>query len=314
MRRLWVLVGSALSASAPALAEGAPELGWVGPECSSFAPAFQEKLVASLAPEERAKLSGAVSVERRGEKLEVALELALSGTPLGARRIEVKSCSAAVDTAAVAASLAVFSATETPPEPKPQAVSAPVLAPSAAPPPAPRREPPVPPRPSLDPYAGVLLAVDVGALPDLAPGAALELGLGFGRFSAGLLGAVSLAERYDVDAAGRVRLQLWSATVRGCYAVYGWRQLRADTCAGARLLNMRGRGEGFDVDREGSLVAWAPLLGLDLALRAPAPLEWRLELDGSAPLSRQRFVVRSREVARLEPLTLGARLGALVRF
>jgi len=297
----------------------AAELRWAGPECTSAGPVFEAKLASLITPEERARLSGSVSVERRGEALGVLLSLELAGTPLGQRDIQVTSCAAAADTAAVAASLSVFSASEPPPAPEPTPVAStppPVVAPAPSPaPPSPANEarPPTAAAP-LELRAGLFASAERGALPHLAPGAALELGLGWGRLSLGLLGGLSLTQRHDVDTNGRVRLKLWSAAARGCYAAYAGHPFRTELCAGARLIQTRGQGEGFDVDREGSLLALAPLLGLDLALRAPRRLEWRLELEASTPLSRQRFVVRSREVARLDAVVLGARFGALVRF
>jgi len=138
--------------------------------------------------------------------------------------------------------------------------------------------------------------------------------LGIGRFSAALLGGASLAQDHVVDAAGSVRLRLWSAQARGCYAPFATELARLDACAGLRMFWTRGQGQGFPINRDGSLLALGPSMQLDFSVRAPAPLEWRLELEASAPLSRQRFVVRAREAARLEAVTLSGRLGPVVRF
>jgi hypothetical protein len=58
----------------------------------------------------------------------------------------------------------------------------------------------------------------------------------------------------------------------------------------------------------------APLVGLDFSVRAPSSVEWRLELDGTAPLARHRFLVDGREVSRAAAVVAGVRLGAVLRF
>lgn len=313
MRRSWAIACGLLATSRLALAD-APALDWVGPECAGSRVTFESKLAELIAPGERAQLSGRVRIERRGGRLGITLSLAFAGAALGERRIDVKTCAAAADTAAVTASLAVFSATKEPVAAVPEAKV------SREPPPVTNEAPPSAPRPArLAPApelrAGLLGSLQSGALPAIAPGVAVELGLGLGGpVSAALLGSVSLAQEHEVDATGSVSLRLWSAQARACYAPRSAELLRLDTCAGVALLGARGQGRGFPISRDGSLLAFAPAVQLDLSLRAPAPLEWRLELEAAAPLSRQRFVVREREVARFAPITLSGRFGPLVRF
>lgn len=312
MRRSWAIAGSLLAASRLALAD-APALSWAGPDCADSQAAFESRLAALVAPSERARLSGHVRVERRGGKLGVSLSLALAGVPLGERRLDVKTCAAAADTAAVAASIAVFSATE-PAAPPPLAENAALETRATASPPAPASRPAPPRLRAVERRVGLLAAVDAGALPNVAPGAAVELGVGLGRISAALLGGLTLAQNHDIGAGGSVSLRLWSAQARACYAPLAAERLRLDTCAGVRLFWARGQGRGFPIDHDGSLLALAPAVQLDFSLRGPAPLEWRLELEASAPLSRQRFLVREREIARFEPVMLSGRLGPVLRF
>jgi hypothetical protein len=49
-------------------------------------------------------------------------------------------------------------------------------------------------------------------------------------------------------------------------------------------------------------------------VRAPRSVEWRLELDGTAPLARHRFLVDGREIARAAAVVAAVRLGAVLRF
>jgi len=311
MRRSWALACSLISVSRAAPA--APDLRWAGPECGDAQPTFESKLAALVAPSDRAQLSGQVSIERRGAALSVTLSLELGEKPLGERRIEVKTCAAAAETAAVAASLAVFSGAEASSPPAPEANP---VAPFEREP-SPRPEPPPPPAParvSPELRAGLLATVDGRALPALAPGAAVEVGLGLGRFSAAISGGATLAQDHALDAAESARLRLWSGQVRGCYAALRAEPVRFDTCVGLRGLWMRGQGQGFAVNRDGSLSALAPALELDISLRVPPPIEWRFELEAAVPLARPRFVVRSREAAQLEAVTWAARLGPMLRF
>jgi hypothetical protein len=91
-------------------------------------------------------------------------------------------------------------------------------------------------------------------------------------------------------------------------------RVRLDGCVGARLMQARGRGEGFEISRTGSLTWLAPLLGVNFSLRAPSYIEWRAELDGAMPLSRRRFLADGDEVARTHAVVAAARLGVVSRF
>jgi len=109
-------------------------------------------------------------------------------------------------------------------------------------------------------------------------------------------------------------LSALSGTTRACVAPLLDARYRLDGCAGAKLTQTRGRGNGFDIDRSASLTWLAPLLGLGFSVRAPSAVEWRLELDGTAPLARHRFLVDGGEVARAAAVIAAVRLGAVMRF
>jgi hypothetical protein len=109
-------------------------------------------------------------------------------------------------------------------------------------------------------------------------------------------------------------LRVFSGAARGCFAPLAGERLRLDACGGTQLLWIRGHGEGFDIDRSASLITAAPLFALDLSLQAPQFLEWRVQAEGSVPLSRRRFLVDGREVARASALTFSARVGPVLRF
>ena len=150
-------------------------------------------------------------------------------------------------------------------------------------------------------------------LPSL--GVAAELGLGFAEhWSIALLGGVGLEQERVLEAERRIFLRVFSGVLRGCYAPVALHSSRLSVCTGAQLLWIRGHGSGFDISRSASLVALAPLLAFDFSMNWPTFVEWHAELEGSVPLSRQRFLVEGEEVARSDTSIFSLRLGPVVRF
>lgn len=289
------------------------------PACRGSGVRFESRLAELLDTPERERLSGNVRITRRSGSFAVELSIELDGHALGSRRFETASCARATETAAVAAALAVYDGREPPPpslassaadiwarspEPAPEPPAATTAKPSSA-----------PARPWLEPRAGVFGMAELGALPKPAWGAgvALELGLG-SRWSLGLWSAMTAEQARAVQAPAVVQLsELWISG-RGCVAPWLGPRYRVDGCAGASLLRLHGRGEGFDANYSASLTTLAPTLGGSFTVRAPTRVEWRLELDAAVPLSRRRFLVDDIEVARAEAVVGALRLAALLRF
>jgi hypothetical protein len=283
---------------------------------------FAARLEQLVDAKDRARLSGSVTIARRGTTLETNLVLVLDGRELGQRRFETPSCQKAAEASAVAAALAVFAASEAQ-EPAPETVGstaprANIWALGADPVPdftRDRRPAPLPASRGLEPRVGLLGAVHLGVLPELAPALALELGLAFGsRWSATVSGTVSGEQERIVDEGRSAALRVISGEGRACFAPLVGSKVRLDGCAGVALWWLRGHGQRFDVNRSASLFALAPLLAADLSLRAPRFIEWHLQLQASAPLARARFLVDEREINRARPLTASLRLGPFVRF
>jgi hypothetical protein len=319
MRSVWVslMLAAAAGFSQRALA-AERRFVWVGPDCANRASLLEQRLSELVEPRDRQRLAGSVAVTRSaaGYTVEVTIELDLH--PLGARRFDAESCERAAETAAVAASLAVFDGQGEPkgavesgirpdlwtrqPEPQPDFSR-----------PKPRATPPT--ERLIEPRLGLLGSAELGALPEPAWGAALALELGVGRrWAFALLGRFTSEQQRRLREQQSVLLRSLAGTARGCVSPLPEARYRLDACAGAKLVEVRGRGQGFDVDHSAALAWAAPLLGLNLSVRAPSALEWRCELEGSVPLSRRRFLVDGSEVSRPAALVTELRLGALVRF
>lgn len=298
---------------------------WRGPDCPSSAPLLQSRLAELVEPKDRQRLAGSVAVTRAAEhsaqsaehyRVEVSIDL--DGRALGTRRFEAKDCAHAAETAAVAASLAVYDGQGEPEGAAESGISPDIWTQRPDPTPdfsRPRTPPPAASEPLLEPRLGVLGLVELGALPKPAAGGAVELELGLGkRWSLAALGGITAEQERGLEVPQTVHLSLRSGAVRACGAPQLEARYRVDMCAGVRLTQARGRGEGFDVNRTASLTWLAPLLGASLSVRAPSFLEWRGELEASVPLARRRFLVDGSEVARAAWVVAALRFGLVARF
>lgn len=322
MRWAWLAMTLSVAASLSTQPARADDAGfaWSGPECLTREPLFRARLDKLLDAEDRARLSGYVRVGRDGAWLVTELAIELDGERLGTRRFRTSTCEKVAETAAVATSMAVYAAAEEAPR---EGVAAKAGDPNAwllKPDPVPdftptkrRRIPP--PRPSLAPRLGLLATADIAVLPRPVLGAALALEVGLHeRWSLSVVGGLTGEQERDVAAGQVARLRMYSAAARGCVAPVSGAAYRIDACSGLRFVRVTGRGEGFDIEHAAALDWLAPLLGLDVTLRAPRFVEWRLEVEGSFPLSRRRFLVDAEEVSRAGVVTLGLRLGPVLRF
>lgn len=295
-----------------------PRFAWRGPDCATSAPLLEQRLAELVEPSDRERLAGAVEITRTGKRYGVELTIDVDGRRLGMRRFEATSCAQATETAAVAASLAVYDGTGEPkgaaeigispeiwtrhPEPMPDFPDRP-------------SSPAAPSRAMLHARVGILGVLEIGTLPRPAWGGALALELGLGeRWSLAALASVLAEQRQPVRDQEVVALSALSSSARVCLAPLVAAHYRLDGCTGAHLMHARGRGEGFDVSHSATLTWVAPLVGANFSFLAPKYVEWRGELDGSLPLSRRRFLVDGSEVSRAAAVAAGVRLGALLRF
>lgn len=323
MHRVWFVILLGLLQLVPRCARAeAAKLTWQGPACLDAQAAFAARLAALVKPADAARLSGSVAVTQSNEDFQVQLSLWLGARALGERRFRARSCKAAALAAAVAAALAAFSddsqpvadESSTPPAP---AGDSGAWSKKRGPEPdfsSPRTPPAERPAP-VQPRLGLLAFMQAGLLPSPVVGGVLELSVGLGkRWSLAGQAGVSREQERAQGAERSAFLRVLLAVARGCFAPFVSERARLDACAGAQLLWIRGHGKGFLIERSASLATAAPLFALDVSLRAPEFLEWRVQAEGSVPLSRRRFLVDGREVARASALTFSARLGPVVRF
>lgn len=319
MRSAWLalMLLAAHAVTRPAHAKG-PRFAWRGPDCATSAPVLEQRFAQLVEPSDRERLAGAVEVARIANRYRVELTIDVDGRRLGKRRFEVKTCAQATETAAVAASLAVYNGNGEPKGAAETGISPDIWTRYPEPMPDLPHRPSSPParrRTTLQARVGLLGVLDVGTLPKPTWGGALALALGLGqRWSFAALGSVIAEQRQPVRDQKVVFLSALSGSARVCVAPFFAAHYRLDGCAGAQLTQARGRGEGFDVSHSATLTWAAPLLGVGFSFLAPRHVEWRAELDGSLPLSRRRFLVDANEVSRAASVAAGVRIGALLRF
>lgn len=291
---------------------------WQGPDCPTGEPLFQSRLEKLVGEQDLQRLSGRVGIARQGERWIVELTIDLDGKHLGQRRFDAKNCEDAAETAAVAASMAVFDGGAAPEAAAASGISPDIWTRRADPLPdfTPERPAPTPAPPArFEPRLGVFGVAAVGALPRPVLGAGVAGELAFTpRYSTALIGSVTAEQERKVGEGRSANLRALAATGRACAAPARGPAYRIDGCAGISFVMVRGRGNDFDVNRSASLLWLAPLLGLNLSLRAPRYIEWRLELDAALPLSRRRFLADGAQVSRPDVVVLGLRLGPVLRF
>ncbi len=195
---------SALLAPPPA---HAAELSWSAPEGCPERAEIEEKIerVVGRPLAEVGRLNIDVTLSGGGERWSMRMRTQLHGQPhgdgAGERTIEGTSCAEVSEAAAVAVAMAVLEHAEAVPDPVTRSPEQPAPPPPAAEPVAATSEPSTEnaePGTPLRFGLGVGAAVDGGALPLPALGAALELFAGYGRLRAILLGTLFASQTTEI--------------------------------------------------------------------------------------------------------------------
>lgn len=245
-----------------------------------------------------------IAFEASARPIDGAFELELKarkGEATHVRRVRVTTCAELVDVLVAAMSLAVESLGsqqqgEDPglpsgesAEPESSSSSPPDSAQTSAP--TPRKQVPLPSESArLSGFAAAGVLVDVGALPEPAPGAEAHLGVGWGMFKARALGLVIPKQRaalkgttegdFDLVAGG---VGLCAASVRAPW--------EARLCLDGELGRLRGEGVHVRNARKASAVWLAAVPLLELVVR-PGVRGWAVSASLGVPilLHRRSFV------------------------
>jgi hypothetical protein len=322
------ITSAAVVGSAPALAESGVELTWSAPdECPG-----RRRVVAEIerllgrpldAPaSKRFDAHAEITPEVSGFSLRVTAE---GDGATRERALRADTCEELADAAALIIAMAV----------DPAAVAARSHAdpePPAAPPPATPRAIATPPaavvasstrpgsssRPgaerSVRGVTGAFVTLETSALPAVAPGFGLSLGLLAEPLRVELSGAYFLSQRADLGetgAGGDIALAIGGAHV--CLSLLV-RPVDLGPCLGLEAGALLGSGFGVSGARS-DLSPWlAPQAGLRVAFAFTSHLGAGLRAGALVPLLRERFLLGDLELYRPPPVTARVELGIEVRW
>ena len=324
----WWLVFLSLSFTRSLRAESTTvlpiELSWDAPSgCGSaeLVLAQVQSMLGAATVDPNRRVRANVTVRRNdAEGLELELDT-FEGEVRGERRLNVNSCDDATHAAALLLTLQLDpNRGASAPEPPPSDASAKIQPPAPAPVPTPTELPPPPSdvaRRRLRPELGVSAATDLGSLPHVGLGAALDASLRYESLRLLLRGswwAPQRAESGELAGAG-ADFQLYDASLLACLSPLGDAQLTPEICAGGSALYLRAKGYGVSEPEVASALGWGALG--ELGLRLELGTAWSLQARGGALAltPRHEFAIRNLDVLH-RPATVSGRLliGATCTF
>lgn len=307
-RGFLILVG-VLAVSRSADAAGVAGLmDWDAPEACPGALDVYARLSSVLGyePDTLGKLSrvrGSVVPTANGYRL--VLETFESGRR-SSRLFEAASCDDLADAAALAIALAMAPPGVAAPEPEPSP-------PEEAPPTTPALEAAGASAAGSGAetwhargFAAVSAVLEYGALPEPAPGVAIDGGVALGAVSLGAYGVLLGTQLQEVAPAQSVQFALWFAGVRGCHPLLE-RALELEACASFEAGRFSARG--VDLQRVGSSNDLWLAAGGALAARWAFTGSFGMELraEPMLPLVRKEYTVNGSEDVHA-PAVLSTRL------
>lgn len=166
---------------------------------------------------------------------------------------------------------------------------------------------------SLRGFLGVAGLLDVGSLPDVSGGVALEGGLGVPLVAVRLRATYVAPRRVRRDGTSGAEITVVSADARACVHpfegarfVYG--------CAGLLLGVAIATGFGFDRDETGVGTFGAAVVGLGLAWRVASFLELDLGADLNVPFNPLEFGTREADGSFHQQSPVAGRFGLTARL
>jgi hypothetical protein len=308
--------------TATASGVSAAELAWHGPStCENRAYVAEQAEALSRRTLESAEgLAFEVRVSGAGEAWELVLvtHTAPDGGPRE-RTFRGRSCAEVSDAAAVAIAMTLGGRDEEPlvateePSPSDERSAAPV--PEYSPTPAVPAEPPsAADEPEVAWFAAVHAVLDTGALPSVAFGPELALGLDWRRLRLSLDGGVLLPNSAELADDRGGTFTLYYAALFACLTQPLGKSAAAG-CVGYELGSMTGEGTGVDRPRLGSALWQAPRFEVGAATAVSASVRVGLGVGLAVPLSRPEFELDQGEVVHRAAAVSGrARAGVALAF
>jgi hypothetical protein len=243
-------------------------------------------------------------VEGEGGAVQLRLQTLYAGKAPRQRALSAASCREAADAAAVAIAMAVAE--------RERAVAAPVEAGSdvasggaQSADDAVRTGDATQADEPLRLVLGLGLALQLGALPALAAGAQLGVGLGYGLWRLELLGALFASQETTLPGDDRGgELGLWLTGLLGCVEP-DFGRVRLFGCAGFELGRLTARGLGVMNERDGDSLWRAVRVEAGAAVRLFGDLRALARLGLELPLARDEFVLEMQDRVH-RPASLGA--------
>jgi hypothetical protein len=156
---------------------------------------------------------------------------------------------------------------------------------------------------------GAAAVVDVGALPSVALGPEISLGLEWTKLRLVVQGGYLLPNRAELGGGRGGTFDLLFGTLLGCFA-QPFGKSTGFGCLGYEIGSMSGEGTGVDDPHLGSALWQAGRFELGASVPVSEALRLVLGLGASVPLDRPEFVLDAGEVVhRPAPVTVRARAG-----
>ena len=248
-------------------------------------------------------------------RFQLVLTTIVEGEP-GERTLDDRDCPALASAASLIIALAIDPAASQTDE-TPTAVALPMPEDSDATT-APDETSASPPRAPLGFHVRLDLVADLGALPGLAAGPAVSLGLSVDRLRLELSGVWLLPGDAQPQSEPRAvaELQLLAIGVGACLRLFESGLLQTGPCGRLEYGTMRGHGSRAISEPTAGDAGWAAAhAGGWMSLKIGSHAAFRLELGLGLPLRRAKFTVEGLgTVHEASPVNLRSRLGVELNF
>jgi len=231
--------------------------------------------------------------------------------PETVRELQGASCEEAKDAAAISIAMAINLRPDPEPQPAPQA---PTDLPQSEPQPPPSAAPAEPQEAALRWTIALGLALDLGTLPALAPGASLELALGFSLLRFGAIVALFPAQEARLDGGELgADMELASAALQACVEpTVG--QFRLAGCAGFEIGQLWASSVGVEPEVDAQQLRYGPRAELGVAWPTSSMVRIWSRIGGVFAQPQDWFTVNDEQLHEPAFLALRMALGVEIQF